>query len=60
MDFLEKIENQGDTKVTAYLKLGLQIDLRLVEEDQFGAAMQYFTGNQTHNINLRTVPSKWA
>jgi len=54
MDFLEKIENQGDTKVTAYLKLGLQIDLRLVEEDQFGAAMQYFTGNQTHNINLRT------
>lgn len=54
MDFLEKIENQGETKVTAYLKLGLQIDLRLVEEDQFGAAMQYFTGNQTHNINLRT------
>jgi len=57
-DFLERIENQGDTKVTAYLNLGLQIDLRIVELHQFGAAMQYFTGNKTHNINLRTRAKK--
>jgi DNA polymerase (family 10) len=43
----------GDTKTSALLTLGRQVDLRVVPPDSFGAALQYFTGSQAHNIALR-------
>jgi DNA polymerase (family X) len=46
---------QGDTRATVRLSSGLQVDLRVVEPASFGAAMQYFTGSQAHNIELRKI-----
>lgn len=46
---------QGDTRATVRLSSGLQVDLRVVEPNCFGAAMQYFTGSQAHNIELRKI-----
>ena len=43
----------GETKVSAYLSDGIQVDLRVVHEQHFGALLQYFSGNLQHNILLR-------
>ena len=43
----------GETKSSVRLDGGLQVDLRIVPEESFGAALQYFTGSQSHNIALR-------
>jgi DNA polymerase (family 10) len=43
----------GDTKTSVLTATGLQLDLRIVEPRQFGAACQYFTGSKAHNIRLR-------
>jgi len=43
----------GDTKTSALLDIGRQVDLRVVLPESFGAALQYFTGSQAHNIALR-------
>ncbi|HEV8381954.1 MAG TPA: DNA polymerase/3'-5' exonuclease PolX [Gemmatimonadales bacterium] len=45
----------GETRATVRLSSGLQVDLRVVEPSCFGAAMQYFTGSQAHNIELRKI-----
>ncbi|HYM49837.1 MAG TPA: DNA polymerase/3'-5' exonuclease PolX [Candidatus Limnocylindrales bacterium] len=44
---------QGDTKASVRVRSGMQVDLRAVTPDQFGAAWQYFTGSQAHNVQLR-------
>ncbi len=44
---------RGTTKMTVRLEGGLQIDLRVVPGDSFGAALQYFTGSKEHNVVLR-------
>jgi DNA polymerase (family 10) len=44
---------QGDTKASVVLQRGLQVDLRVLEDSCFGAAMQYFTGSKEHNVALR-------
>jgi DNA polymerase (family 10) len=49
------IASQGDTRSTVRLSSGLQVDLRVVESACFGAALQYFTGSQAHNIELRKI-----
>ncbi len=46
---------QGDTKSSVRLRNGLQVDLRLVPEDSFGACLLYFTGSKEHNIELRKM-----
>jgi len=43
----------GETKTSALLANGRQVDLRVVPPESFGAALQYFTGSQAHNIALR-------
>jgi DNA polymerase (family 10) len=43
----------GETKTSVVTSTGLQVDLRIVEPRQFGAACQYFTGSKAHNIKLR-------
>jgi DNA polymerase (family 10) len=50
-----QVASQGDTRSTVRLSGGLQVDLRVVEPGCFGAAMQYFTGSQAHNIELRKI-----
>jgi len=52
---VREVASQGDTRSTVRLSGGLQVDLRVVEPDCFGAAMQYFTGSQAHNIELRKI-----
>ena len=44
---------RGDTKMSIRLRTGLQIDLRVVPAESFGAALQYFTGSKDHNVVLR-------
>ncbi len=46
---------RGDTKMSIRLGIGLQVDLRVVPEESFGAAAQYFTGSKEHNVVLRTM-----
>jgi len=44
---------KGDTKSSVRLKCGLQVDLRVLEEESYGAALHYFTGSKAHNVTLR-------
>ncbi|MDH5202537.1 MAG: DNA polymerase/3'-5' exonuclease PolX [Nitrospirota bacterium] len=48
----------GPTKSSVIIHEGLQVDLRVVEEDSFGAALAYFTGSKEHNIRLREMAMK--
>jgi len=43
----------GDNKVSFRLRSGMQVDVRLLPPESFGAAMQYFTGSKAHNVALR-------
>jgi DNA polymerase (family 10) len=45
----------GETKASVIVEGGVQIDLRVVEEDSYGAALQYFTGSKGHNVHLRGI-----
>lgn len=45
----------GKTKSSVVLANGLQVDLRVVDADAFGAALVYFTGSKAHNIALRRI-----
>jgi DNA polymerase (family 10) len=45
----------GDTKASILSREGVQVDLRVVEPDSFGAALVYFTGSQAHNIRIRHI-----
>jgi DNA polymerase (family X) len=49
------IHTKGTTKSTVRLKSGINCDLRIVPEESFGAALQYFTGSKQHNVVLRTI-----
>ncbi|MGQ9600992.1 MAG: DNA polymerase/3'-5' exonuclease PolX [Anaerolineae bacterium] len=48
----------GSTKTSVRLHNGLQADLRVLDPDRWGAALQYFTGSQAHNIHLREIAQK--
>jgi DNA polymerase (family 10) len=49
-----RAEAAGPTKSSLVLASGLQVDLRVVPPESFGAALVYFTGSKEHNINIRT------
>jgi len=44
---------KGETKSSVRLNCGLQVDLRVLEEESFGAALHYFTGSKAHNVTIR-------
>jgi DNA polymerase (family X) len=44
---------RGENKVSFRLRSGMQVDVRLLPPESFGAAMQYFTGSKSHNVALR-------
>ncbi len=62
MEKFIKLENiktvlaKGPTKTSVFLyKPHIQVDLRIVPEESWGAALQYFTGSKAHNVHLRTI-----
>jgi len=58
---VEKVLAHGPTRTTVVLRSGIQVDLRAVSEESYGAALLYFTGSKAHNIALRglAVKRKW-
>ncbi len=50
---VKSVELAGDTKVTVVLRSGLQVDLRILLPESYGAALQYFSGSKEHNVKLR-------
>ena len=50
-----QILEKGSTKSAVKLSTGMNADIRILPEESFGAALQYFTGNKPHNIVLRTI-----
>jgi DNA polymerase (family 10) len=55
LDAVESVIAKGPTKSSVRLKAGLNCDLRVLEPQSFGAAVQYFTGSKDHNIQVRTI-----
>jgi DNA polymerase (family 10) len=55
---VQEILMHGPTKSSVIIHEGFQVDLRVVEEDSFGAALAYFTGSKAHNIRLREMAVK--
>ncbi len=52
---VEEILAQGATKASVRLACKLQVDVRVVPDDSYGAALQYFTGSKAHNVALRQL-----
>ncbi len=50
-----KIISKGKTKSSVLLRTGLQVDLRVIQPESYGAALLYFTGSKDHNIAVRKI-----
>ncbi|MGD8631502.1 MAG: DNA polymerase/3'-5' exonuclease PolX [Gammaproteobacteria bacterium] len=57
-DEVETISGQGSTRATVKLQSGLQVDLRVVAAESYGAALYYFTGSRAHNIAVRRIAQR--
>lgn len=53
MPIVDQVLAKGDTKSSVVTRRGTQVDVRVVEKHQLGAALMYFTGSKGHNIKLR-------
>ncbi len=64
MDFVSKLKevssvmSRGDTKATYWLAIGTSCDVRIVEAESFGSALQYFTGSKDHGVKVRQLALK--
>ena len=54
-DEVRKVLARGETRGAVVLKSGLQVDLRLIPPESYGAALHYFTGSKAHNIAVRRL-----
>jgi DNA polymerase (family 10) len=54
-DEIAKVVAKGSTRATVLLRSGIQVDLRVVPEKSYGAALHYFTGSKAHNIAIRKI-----
>jgi len=54
-DEVAQVVSQGTTRATVILRAGLQVDVRVVDKQSFGAALYYFTGSKAHNIEVRKL-----
>lgn len=52
------IYGKGSTKVNVRLRQGIDADLRVLAENEYGSGLQYFTGDKTHNVELRKIAIK--
>ncbi len=53
--FVRDVLARGDTKASIIVDEGVQVDVRVVAPESYGAALQYFTGSKEHNIKLRKI-----
>lgn len=53
LDHVARVTARGTTKSSVITRAGLQVDLRVVALDEWGAALQYFTGSKDHNVKVR-------
>lgn len=54
-DEVAKVLSHGATRSSVILKCGMQVDVRVVEDECYGAALHYFTGSKAHNIAIRRL-----
>jgi DNA polymerase (family 10) len=57
-DEVAEVVAAGAARATVMLKSGLQVDLRVIAKESYGAALQYFTGSKAHNIAIRRIAQK--
>ena len=57
-DNVAQVVAHGSTRTTVMLRSGLQVDVRAVPEESYGAALLYFTGSKAHNIALRGLANQ--
>lgn len=57
-DNVAEVLARGPTRTTVVLRSGLQVDLRVVPQESYGAALLYFTGSKAHNIALRGLANE--
>ncbi|WP_296895690.1 DNA polymerase/3'-5' exonuclease PolX [Thiobacillus sp.] len=57
-DEVADVRSAGSTRASVVLKSGLQVDLRVVAKQAYGAALHYFTGSKAHNIAIRRIAQK--
>jgi DNA polymerase (family X) len=55
---VDNVVSSGTTRATVILRNGLQVDLRVVAQQSYGAALYYFTGSKAHNIQVRRLGQK--
>jgi DNA polymerase (family 10) len=54
-DAVEEVVSKGETRSSVRLRNGLQVDLRVMDDAAYGAALHYFTGSKAHNIRTRRI-----
>lgn len=55
MPEIARVLGHGPTKSSIELRTGLQVDLRILAQERWGTALNYFTGSQAHNIRMREL-----
>jgi DNA polymerase (family 10) len=55
---VERVVLAGDTRGSVVLRSGLEVDLRVIPERSFGAALHYFTGSKEHNVAVRQIAQR--
>lgn len=58
LEEIKDVTAKGHTKSSAVLRCGLQVDVRVLDEESFGAALYYFTGSKEHNIAVRDIAKR--
>jgi DNA polymerase (family 10) len=53
-----QVLGQGGSKASVKISNGMQVDLRIVPDENFGAALVYFTGSKEHNVKIRGLRAK--
>lgn len=55
---IQEIIMSGPTKSSVLIRDGIQVDLRVIDDNAYGSALAYFTGSREHNIRLREMAQK--
>lgn len=55
---VDRVLSKGETRASVMLKSDLQVDIRVVPQESYGAALLYFTGSKAHNIEIRRIAKR--
>lgn len=58
MDTVADVLAKGETKSSVQLKSGIQVDVRILPKESYGAALHYFTGSKDHNVQMRDIAKR--